>query len=261
MNVLIIDDQPEVVEGTIKGVNWDEIGVMNVYGAFHVNKAKDIFLKEEIHLLLCDIEMPEMNGFEFLAWAKEIKSDIASIFLSAHEEFLYAKEAVKMGSFDYITQPAPYEEVQAAVKNALEKIQKNRENLKQIEEYKKIQRENIKLSGVEQTKLEGNESAISMAINYIKQNLDKDFSRGDIASKVFLNPEYLSRRFKKEIGVSLNEYIMNEKMKVAQTLLSQTNIPVGLVATKVGYTNFSYFSQLFRKHSGFSPLEYRQLHK
>ncbi len=45
--------------------------------------------------------------------------------------------------------------------------------------------------------------------------------------------------------------------RAAQSLLSETNIPVSLIATKVGYSNFSYFSQVFKKYTGMSPVEYR----
>lgn len=46
-------------------------------------------------------------------------------------------------------------------------------------------------------------------------------------------------------------------MRTAQSLLGDTNIPVSIIATKVGYSNFSYFSQVFKKYTGLSPLEYR----
>ena len=46
-------------------------------------------------------------------------------------------------------------------------------------------------------------------------------------------------------------------MRAAQSLLSDTNIPVSLIATKVGYSNFSYFSQVFKKYTGMSPVKYR----
>ena len=43
-------------------------------------------------------------------------------------------------------------------------------------------------------------------------------------------------------------------------MLEGTDIPVSLIALKIGYTNFSYFSQVFKRHTGLSPLEYRQQH-
>ena len=115
MNVLIVDDQPEVVESMVTGVNWKKIPVEQVFTAYSVKEAQSVFERERIDVLLCDIEMPPTNGFALLRWAQERFSGVVCIFLSAHAEFEYAQEAVKLGSFDYILQPAPYAEIEAAV--------------------------------------------------------------------------------------------------------------------------------------------------
>ena len=73
-----------------------------------------------------------------------------------------------------------------------------------------------------------------------------------------MNPEYLSRLFKKVKGISLSDYIVQEKLKIAISLLEGTNLPVSVIATNIGYTNFSYFTQVFKKVYGISPSEYRQ---
>ena len=234
MNVLIVDDQPEVVESMVTGVNWKEIPVEQVFTAYSVKEAQSVFERERIDVLLCDIEMPPTNGFALLRWAQERFSGVVCIFLSAHAEFEYAQEAVKLGSFDYILQPAPYAEIEAAVERAAGKV-REAENQRRYNAYAKYRGED--------------ESA--------EKEPDKDLSRAEIADAIYLNPEYLSRLFKKETGASLNDYIVTEKMRAAQSLLSDTNIPVSLIATKVGYSNFSYFSQVFKKYTGMSPVEYR----
>jgi two-component system response regulator YesN len=98
-------------------------------------------------------------------------------------------------------------------------------------------------------------------ISYIHKNIEHDVSRSDIAEHVFLNPEYLSRLFKKEKGVLLKDFIIEEKLKIAQSLLTETNIPISLVASKVGYSNFSNFSQIFKKVTGQTPAEFRKTHR
>lgn len=80
----------------------------------------------------------------------------------------------------------------------------------------------------------------------------------DIAKAVFLNQEYLSRLFKTETGRTLSNYIAWEKIEQAKEMLRSTDIPIGIIAQKTGYTNFSYFSQVFKRSTGLSPLEYRK---
>ena len=84
MNVLIVDDQPEVVESMVTGVNWKEIPVEQVFTAYSVKEAQSVFERERIDVLLCDIEMPPTNGFALLRWAQERFSGLVCIFLSAH---------------------------------------------------------------------------------------------------------------------------------------------------------------------------------
>ena len=122
MNVLIVDDQPEVVESMAAGVNWTRLGAENVFTAYSVKEAQGVFERDRIDILLCDIEMPPTNGFALLRWVQERFSGVVCIFLTAHAEFEYAQEAVKLGSFDYILQPAPYAEIEAAVERAACKV-------------------------------------------------------------------------------------------------------------------------------------------
>ena len=239
MNVLIVDDQPEVVESMVTGVNWKKIPVEQVFTAYSVKEAQSVFERERIDVLL--------------RWAQERFSGLVCIFLSAHAEFEYAQEAVKLGSFDYILQPAPYAEIEAAVERAAGKV-REAENQRRYNAYAKYRGED---ESAEKEPDKTEQTPIQRAMTYIRRNIDKDLSRAEIADAIYLNPEYLSRLFKKETGASLNDYIVTEKMRAAQSLLSDTNIPVSLIATKVGYSNFSYFSQVFKKYTGMSPVEYR----
>jgi Response regulator containing CheY-like receiver domain and AraC-type DNA-binding domain len=88
---------------------------------------------------------------------------------------------------------------------------------------------------------------------YVHDHISQEIKRSDIADKLHLNVDYLARIFKKEMGITLKEYILNEKMKVAKNLITSTALPMSFVATKVGYDNFSHFSQSYKKVYGVSP--------
>lgn len=101
------------------------------------------------------------------------------------------------------------------------------------------------------------EKIVQIVKTFISHNLDQDMTREMIADQVFLHPDYLTRIFKKETGFVLSDYIVLEKVKVAKELLSHTERPVSSIASTLGYTNFSYFTKLFKKHVGLGPMEYR----
>ena len=96
----------------------------------------------------------------------------------------------------------------------------------------------------------GGRAQIDRVLEFIHQNIQRNIGRKEIAQAVYLNPEYLSRLFKKEMHIGLTEYLTQERMKIAQTLLRSTTLPIGLVASRVGYVNFSHFARIFKKESG-----------
>ena len=126
MVVIIIDDQIHVVSGIISGIMWDTIGVNKVLKAYDAFEARELFLKNHIDVMLCDIEMPSENGLTLFKWVKEHFPEIECIFLTAHADFIYAKEALKYGAFDYILQPARYEDIQTTLQKAIKAIEGRR---------------------------------------------------------------------------------------------------------------------------------------
>ena len=99
---------------------------------------------------------------------------------------------------------------------------------------------------------------VKMIEDYIHDHLESEITREDISEYVHLNVDYLGRIFKKDKGISLKEYIIDEKMRVARNLLRTTMLPVSFVASKVGYSNFSHFSRIYKKTFGISPTEERK---
>jgi two-component system response regulator YesN len=137
MTILIVDDQPQVVSGLIRGINWKRCGIQKVLKAYNVADAKKIIQNSNINILLCDIEMPVENGFDLILWIKENQYDIISIFLTAHSDFEYVRKAIQLGGVDYILQPAPYLTIETSIATAVEKVNKNSE-IQKYSAYKDI---------------------------------------------------------------------------------------------------------------------------
>jgi two-component system, response regulator YesN len=106
--------------------------------------------------------------------------------------------------------------------------------------------------------LEEEGSVVDKVKAYITKNLDQELNRENIASPFFLHPDYINRLFKKETGLSMTEFLLQERMRVAMELLDKTEQPVTTIAANIGYTNLSHFAKIFRKHTGLNPNEYRQ---
>ncbi|MFD0672362.1 response regulator [Cohnella sp. GCM10027633] len=96
---------------------------------------------------------------------------------------------------------------------------------------------------------------------FIGEHLDDDLTREQLAAVAFVNPAYLSRLFRKETGMVLTDYILQEKMRKAAELLSTTDRSISEIADGLSYGNFSYFARLFRKVHGVTPHDYRKSYR
>ncbi len=109
-----------------------------------------------------------------------------------------------------------------------------------------------------QKEMRKTESVIDMIKSYIAQNYDHALTRHDIAASVYLSPDYVAKIFKAGTGMYLKDYLNDVRIHKAKILLLDDSYTVSEVATMVGMDNFSYFSTLFKKNTGYSPREYKQ---
>ena len=110
---------------------------------------------------------------------------------------------------------------------------------------------------------EGNseENMVNKVCDYIEGHLTEDIGRKELADLVYLSPDHMARVFKKETGMTLTDYIVQQKMKKSADLLKKTDFSVSFIASYIGYSNLSHFSGAFKNFSGISPSKYREMHK
>jgi YesN/AraC family two-component response regulator len=101
---------------------------------------------------------------------------------------------------------------------------------------------------------------IKRSVEYIEKNLHYDISLNDLANLTEKNASYLSTLFKKEIGMSMNSYVIKKRLEEAALILSESEVPVSEIATTLSFGSQSYFTLLFKKHYGKTPKEYRKEH-
>jgi AraC-like DNA-binding protein len=99
---------------------------------------------------------------------------------------------------------------------------------------------------------------VKKAVAYIHHHYDCDIQVKDIASAVNLHPGYLHRIFKTHMGCTVMEYLSSQRVEKAKMLLAHTDIPVIDISDYIGINSRQYFSSIFKKHTGKSPLEFRK---
>lgn len=102
------------------------------------------------------------------------------------------------------------------------------------------------------------ESIIDKAKQFISEHYMEEITRNDVAASVFLTPEYFAKLFKAETGIAIKDFINQCRIGRAKELLAASDISISMIASQVGFDNFSYFSTLFKKLTGVSPQFYRK---
>ena len=105
MNILIVDDNISTLSTLSGSIDWKDIRIDEVYTAQSVEEALELFRKYTIDILLCDIEMTGTDGLTMVRHLREEGSQVVCIFLTAHAEFEYARQAIEVNSIDYILKP------------------------------------------------------------------------------------------------------------------------------------------------------------
>lgn len=105
---------------------------------------------------------------------------------------------------------------------------------------------------------EGGNTHIHKAITYIEEQIGHDLGLQQVAQYVHLHPNHLSDLFKKETGMKFVDYVTQKKMQRAMDILSQSPVKISEVAAMVGYEDVKYFGQMFKKHTGMTPSQYRE---
>lgn len=106
--------------------------------------------------------------------------------------------------------------------------------------------------------LEKSKGLIQQINEYIHQHYAENLTRSEIGAEFYLVPEYLAKMYKKKTGIGLKDYINDYRIQQAKQMLLYSDKQVGEVAVDVGFGNLSYFSTLFKKSTGMTPVEYRR---
>ena len=94
--------------------------------------------------------------------------------------------------------------------------------------------------------------------SYIDNNFMQDINNDSLAFVFNISKEHMMRTYKKETGDTINNYIINKRIKEAKQLLLLSDLSMTEIAFRVGFKNSQYFSNSFKKNTGFSPKDYRK---
>ena len=252
MNLLIVDDEEQILQGLMSGILWDQLPFDHVQTAKSYGEAVDIFQSGPVDVLLSDIEMDSQSGLDLIEWVNAHSPDTGCLILSCHEDFAFARRAVALKCLDYILKPVPYEQLTKILGETAKRV---------VHERGHSLLENYGLAYVRQmsgdTAGEATEDAMDTAVKYIKAHISEEISVEYLAKLVHVSPRHLGRLFQKAYGQSVGEFITGQRMVLAGELLKNGRLSITMVADKAGYSNYSYFIKQFKRFYRMTPREYQ----
>jgi YesN/AraC family two-component response regulator len=192
-------------------------------------------------IILMDIGLPEMGGLESQKQIVSFLPFVQTVMITAYSDFYYVQNALQLKAVDYLLKPVK-------PKNLIESLAKVLQDLDEIQSRPKPP--DVLIEEV---------SAIKEAVSYISQHFRQEISLTSIAQHVHLNAQYLSRSFKKQMGVSYIDYMNSLRIHYAKEMLRKTDLPIYRIAVEAGFTDTTYFSRVFVKYENQSPTTYRKL--
>ncbi|WPU92131.1 two-component regulator propeller domain-containing protein [Mucilaginibacter sabulilitoris] len=245
--ILLVDDNPEILDF----ISDDLSDKYSVIKALNGQEALDMIEIENIQLIISDVMMPVMDGFEL---CKKIKtnfdySHIPIILLTAKNTLQSKIEGLEVGADAYIEKPFSPEHLQVQIANLLINRNKIREH------FASSPLANINTMAYSKPD-ESFLDRLNAAINRNIQNPDLDVEH--IANLMNMSKPTLYRKVKAISNLTINELINITRLKAAAKLLEDGDYKVYEIAAMVGYSSQSHLGRNFLKQFGTTPTEYQQ---
>ena len=248
MTLLIVDDQEDILQ-FIK----DEYSPLfkTVYTAHDGKEALELIRQRMPNVVVSDIMMPRMNGFEL---CKTIKTDlelssIPVILLTSRSDPKNQDMGYKMGADSFLPKPFDSKLLYKIIRSQL----KNRFDIKR-------QYATSFFSAIteDQTFSAADEQFVLKLNRFIKDNLSNTMLGVDmIVDHMNVSRTTLFNKMNNLVGVSTNKYIRRIRIEVAKEMLSKTSKTVGTIAEETGFSESQYFSTVFKQETGMTPSQFK----
>lgn len=268
--VVIIDDEPIIVEGLSKGIDWEQAGCRVVGRAYSGEEGLKLIREEEPDIVFSDIRMPYMDGLTMIAAVKSEFPDTQIAILTGYRDFDYAQRAISLGVTRFLLKPSKMDEIGEALRAMTQKLDQTDGKQRKEPKWERYD-EKIDDGGLisetmaeplEESTQEPPDSAASSyivknAVEFIETHYKEKLKLSDVADQVYVSQWHLSKLMNRYVGQSFSDILNGVRINKAKELLKDPALRIGDIADEVGFLDMAHFSRVFKKIVGISANEYR----
>ena len=268
--VLLADDEQIERMALAKRLKRHFGDSLDISEAVNGAEALETYKRKKSQIVVMDISMPEMNGVEAAEHIRSLDEDCIIIFLTAYDEFSYAKRAIVIRALDYLLKPCEEDELVAVMEEAMRLTDKRLTDKRLAEAGKdneppdgdespeKAWPGSGPAEGQPRDDGDGRLAQVAETIReYIRNNYMKEISMQDAARMMNYSDAYFCKLFKQCFDQNFTSYLTGFRVNEAKKLLRDRSISVKDVSMQVGYYDSNYFAKVFKRMTGMIPSEYR----
>lgn len=242
--VVIAEDEELLLNNLVQKVGKADPDFQVIGTAQTGDQAFLLAEKLQPDLIITDIRMPVMDGIALLTKVRSQFPFIKFIITSGFSDFEYAKKAIALKVSDYLLKPIDPDELREAL-------------LKIKHEFQIAKKDYEAVFNAGTASMTPSQIA-SVLRDFIIKNYSDDINLNLIADNMNYSASYLTKIFCQTYDTTPSKYLINLRMHRAQKLLlNEPSLSVRQIGEMCGYHDQGYFSRIFKKHTGKSPLEFR----
>lgn len=250
--VLIVEDEDIIRKGLIFTMDWTKYDCTVAAEAVDGNDGLKKIAEVKPDIVITDVKMPFKDGLQMLFESNQ-NSNYETIIISGYSEFNYAQKAISLGVSNYLLKPIDMNDLGNALIKLTNKISKKRIVQKVIcEEENDIARRVLDLSSCKPH----NKKYVDTMLDYIKQHYKEKISIVDLCNTLYASSTYLNLQFKKETNYTFNDFLNRYRILRSIELLKTANLKIYQVAESVGFQDYKYYIQVFKKYVGCAPMKF-----
>jgi len=262
--VMIIDDEDTIREGLRSVINWEEHNCSIIAEAEDGDEGVKLVTSLKPDIIFTDVRMPGLSGLEMVSKINELHHRCIIVILTGFREFEYAQQAIRLGAFRLILKPTNTDELLQTIDDATAELKK--QDISQNEVFN-LRTKLKEFYGITQAEKFGatdsKESStnsrylVAKAIDILKSNYFENLDLKYVSDQLYISTWHLSKLLKKETGSNFIDILNEIRIEESKKMLLSPQFKIYEVAEKTGYTDVPYFTKLFKKHTGQTPMEFK----